>query len=41
MRTINYEKSSGSFVIKYIDDDEIVEGTINVNDNFLKMNFML
>ena len=36
MKSINYEKSSGNFIIKYLDDNEIVEGTINVDENSLK-----
>ena len=36
MKSINYEKSLGSFIIKYLDDNEIVEGTINVDENSLK-----
>ena len=36
MKTINYSKSHGSFTIKYLDDNEIYEGTINVDDNSIK-----
>ena len=36
MKTINYSKTKGSFVIKYLDDDEIYKGTINIDDDSLK-----
>ena len=36
MKTINYSKSRGSFVIKYLDDDLLYKGTINVDDDSLK-----
>ena len=36
MKTIDYLKSRGSFKIKYLDENEIYEGTINVDDNSLK-----
>jgi phosphoribosylpyrophosphate synthetase len=36
VKTINYSKSHGSFTIKYLDDDELYEGTINIDDNSIK-----
>lgn len=36
MKTINYEKTKGFFTIQYIDDDEIFEGTININGSSIK-----
>lgn len=36
MKTINYLKSSGSFIIKYLDDDEIIRGTINIDEKSIK-----
>ena len=36
MKTINYSKSHGSFTIKYLEDNELYEGTINVDDNSIK-----
>lgn len=36
MKTINYSKSHGSFIIKYLDDNELYEGTINIDDNSIK-----
>ncbi len=36
MKTIDYERSKGSFTIKYLEDGEIQSGTINVDDKSLK-----
>lgn len=36
MKTIDYLKSKGSFKIKYLDENEIYKGTINVDDKSLK-----
>ena len=36
MKTINYLKSHGSFKIKYLEDNEIYEGTINEDENSIK-----
>lgn len=36
MKTINYLKSHGNFTIKYLDDNELYEGTINIDDNSIK-----
>ena len=36
MKTINYSKSHGSFTIKYLNDNEIYEGTVNVDDHSIK-----
>ena len=36
MKTINYLKSSGKFIIQYLDDGEILKGTINIDENSLK-----
>lgn len=32
MKKINYDETFGSFIIKYLDDNELLEGTINMND---------
>lgn len=31
MKVINYEKTNGSFKVKYLDDDQVVSGTINID----------
>ena len=36
MKTINYEKTKGFFTIQYIDDDEIFEGSINIDGSSIK-----
>ncbi len=36
MQEIDYEKTKCYFKIKYIDDNEIVEGTINIDSNSIK-----
>lgn len=36
MKTINYDKTRGTFKIQYLDDNEIFEGTINVDDSSIK-----
>ena len=36
MKTINYEKTHGSFTINYVDDNELYYGTINEDENSLK-----
>lgn len=36
MKTINYLKSHGNFTIKYLKDNELYEGTINIDDNSIK-----
>ena len=36
MKRIDYSKSYGSFIIKYLADNEIYEGTINVDDSSIK-----
>ena len=38
MKVINYEKTNGSFKIKYLDDNQIISGTINVDSNSLNLN---
>lgn len=40
MKTINYLKSSGSFIIKYLDDGEILHGTINIDEKSIKTNLI-
>lgn len=35
MRVINYEKTNGSFKVKYLDDDQVVSGTINIDKDSL------
>lgn len=38
MQTINYNKTKGSFIIKFVDDDEIIERTINMDENSINVN---
>lgn len=35
MKVINYEKTNGSFKVKYLDDDQVVYGTINIDKDSL------
>lgn len=35
MKVINYEKTNGSFKVKYLDDDQVVSGTINIDKDSL------
>lgn len=35
MKVINYEKTNGSFKVKYFDDDQVVSGTINIDKDSL------
>lgn len=41
MKAINYEKTNGSFKVKYLDDDQVVSGTINVDKNSLNLNALI
>ena len=36
MKPIDYDRSKGSFTIKYLEDGEIYSGTINIDDKSLK-----
>ena len=36
MKKINYEETFGSFIIKYLEDNELFEGTINMDENSIK-----
>lgn len=38
MKVINYEKTNGSFKVKYLDDDQVVSGTINIDKDSLNLN---
>ena len=38
IKTIDYNLTKGSFTLKYLDDNEIVRGTINIDDNSIKTN---
>ena len=35
MKVINYEKTNGSFKVKYLDDDQVISGTINIDKDSL------
>lgn len=35
MKVINYEKTNGSFKFKYLDDDQVISGTINIDKDSL------
>ena len=41
MKVINYEKTNGSFKIKYLDDNQIISGKINVDSNSLNLMHLL
>lgn len=35
MKVINYEKANGSFKVKYLDDVQVISGTINIDKDSL------
>lgn len=35
MKVINYEKTNGSFKVKYLGDNQVVSGTINIDKDSL------
>ena len=35
MKVINYEKTNGSFKVKYLDDNQVISGTINIDKDSL------
>lgn len=41
MKVIDYEETRGSFKIEYLDDHEIVSGTINVDETSLNLNALI
>ena len=41
MKIINYEKTKGSFKVKYLDDNQTVTGTINVDKDSLNINALI
>ena len=41
MKLIDYEETKGEFTIEYLDDHEIVSGTINIDKNSLNMNALI
>ena len=41
MKIIDYENTRGSFKIEYLDDHEIIEGTINIDDNSLNLDALI
>ncbi len=41
MKVIDYEETRGSFKIEYLDDHEIISGTINIDTNSLNLNALI
>ena len=41
MKVIDYEGTKGSFKIEYLDDHEIVFGTINIDETSLNLNALI